>query len=353
MRTSVGRIGRTAYAFTLIELLVVIAIIALLISILLPAISEARKTARSTICGSNLRQLGTASQTYAADFKDKIASFSWTVGMKPIADNIYLDLYPSGFTDDVNAAAAQAIWVMRRRGDDPPPFGSAFLRGWIPHILYTHLVLQDYLASRLPEKMVVCPEDRNRLNWQDKSMFRQNRMQPQPDGGDPGNWRVSYSSTYEVSISTFSPDNQRRDSGVYQTLRQEHNYFYNNGSRVLGRRLIPEVTFPSNKVYYFENGSRHASKIQTHAFFSDAKVHQLFFDNSVRMMKSGNSNRGFQPNVPSSPTNMELIYNVSEWEPGYNQYTGLNAVFNGRFRWTRGGLSGTDFGGDEVNTSSW
>ena len=56
--------------FTLIELLLVIAIIALLVAIVLPVLSAARDAARSTLCLSQLRQIGIATQSYLNDNND-------------------------------------------------------------------------------------------------------------------------------------------------------------------------------------------------------------------------------------------------------------------------------------------
>lgn len=82
----------TQRGFTIIELLVVVSIIALLIGILLPAIGQARDTALMTQSLSNLRQLGTAHQTYAAEWRDN----QWT----PMPHNI------ASFGLSVDAAAS-------------------------------------------------------------------------------------------------------------------------------------------------------------------------------------------------------------------------------------------------------
>ncbi|MFG0285094.1 MAG: type II secretion system protein, partial [Phycisphaerales bacterium JB039] len=180
--------NRRRAAFTLIELLVVIAIIALLIGILLPALGEARKAAKLAICTASMQQLSVATQSYAADFQDRIWAFTWRAG----------ESYPyqggkTTQTEDIRAAVFQAIDILPRRADREDMTPPA---AWIPHVLYTHLVIQDYLAARLPEKMVVCPEDVNRLNWQKDptGLFDQGFWLPLQEPATQENKRWPYSS---------------------------------------------------------------------------------------------------------------------------------------------------------------
>lgn len=91
------RVTRSVWSrrgFSLIELLVVVAVIAMLVSILLPALRGARESARTTQCLSNLKQLSLAYTLYAHDFREQL--------VHAYTD---LDLFPESWVDYPRTAA--------------------------------------------------------------------------------------------------------------------------------------------------------------------------------------------------------------------------------------------------------
>lgn len=129
--------------FTLIELLIVIAIIAILAAMLLPALNQARSRAQFIKCRSNLKQLGTAVQLYAADFDSYIVPWGvqagaarvyWPVNLQryaaaPGLDDLVAQRLAGEITDKaaMKAAAARVTSPYRcpsETGDDNnPKFG--------------------------------------------------------------------------------------------------------------------------------------------------------------------------------------------------------------------------------------
>lgn len=73
LRRSASDVQAGRAAFTLMELLVTVTIIALLVSLLLPAIQTVRSVTKQVKCAGNLRQIGMANGEYSADWRGRIA----------------------------------------------------------------------------------------------------------------------------------------------------------------------------------------------------------------------------------------------------------------------------------------
>ena len=339
--------------FTLIELLVVIAIIALLIGILLPALGEARRAGRLAVAQSNMKQTGVATNTYAADFNGDLYNFSWRAGE---SRSEFPDLNGAG--NNTQAAADQAVDIMRRKGgrDD-----ILRITTWIPHVLYTHLVLLDYTSDQVPEQTMISPEDKPRQAWaEDPNTFGNfSFVVSQNWANDPNNKRWAYSSSYVTGAAHYDRNqsaSSKADSDadvvqrrVAQTRTSDR--FTSPGSQFGGTRL-GDVTFASMKVALFDEAQRHFGDYQFWGH-EDSRLPILFYDGSVRVETTGDSNLGWNPREPRARQPYRIFYDPDPeqpWRAPTKSGSTQDIITGGKYAWTRGGLKGVDFGGNEVDT---
>jgi prepilin-type N-terminal cleavage/methylation domain-containing protein len=126
--------------FTLIELLVVISIIALLLSLLVPALDKAKIRAKNSVCLSNLHQLALAVSMYALEHDGDFVvgctgatgGWAWMEKLRPYYKDDRLLICPvTKIVNERDYSAGGAFRVWNPGTVDNPLFGSYGLNGWL------------------------------------------------------------------------------------------------------------------------------------------------------------------------------------------------------------------------------
>jgi prepilin-type N-terminal cleavage/methylation domain-containing protein/prepilin-type processing-associated H-X9-DG protein len=258
-------------AFTLIELLVVISIIAVLISILLPSLSAARRTGQRVACmASNLRQIAEGMAQYANDNEE------WTPGA-PGGSGAYL------------AGAGAAFGPAVQRWDFMGPLAQMWNMGLTPGESTSPASVAKRFNELRSHPGFLCPANR----------FIATKFAGPAESG--AGWMVSFNTCRSQLFI-------RAGSGVEAGFPEDGaglSWYSNSFEEKLPQKWRPsakDIGVPANKIYCAD-GSRYANAIQPPDFdlrvqagwggaFSDTGVYSTFSRSWDRSRAPGNGDTG-------------------------------------------------------------
>jgi len=362
--------------FSLIELLVVVGVLALLIGILLPTLAAARRSGRQAVCAANLQQFGAATGAYAASFDERLFSLTWRRGHDSTR---FAELRNADASE--LAAGRQVVEILRTKaGQAGMPDVAQEARdagtSWTANIFYSHVTLHGFMGD-FPMRPAACPEHRDLLKAQDGALAGidldfDGQWDPEhPDEvGEDGRfkWHTPFASSYEVVPAAYDryqsmqpnarpvdpvPRKRIRNalltvasgalSGYIMPMDGEIGSPHPRG-QALGNVPIHRVRFPGQKVHMFDWFDRHSGPRERYYALPGAAQPMLFFDGSARALPVDEANIGWQPGRPEFPDTPGTA--VPEQDT-VTRFDGVRVPM--RFKWTRGGLLGVDYGGSPLS----
>jgi hypothetical protein len=335
--------ARRCGGFSISETFALCAGLLIAVSLLVASAAKTRSASGLNRDLGNLRLMGEWTASYTADFEDRVWGYTSRQSQWPA-------LKPTG--NPITDAARQAIDIIRRRTgrEDFPLLGT-----WAPHISYSHLVLADYADVSLPDRRFVATGDVHRMNWTDDPVNKHDQgfWQPfqNPSSGPVGllYYRWPYSSSYTIPPAWF--DKGQSSLGSVQRMGQvAHNSYYIPAGVQFGAPRITDVAFPSQKVLMQDYGDWYTAQTARYYGVPDATISVLMSDGAAGARRTRDANEGWRPNFISGPDPVRFPYSPREWEPPTSTGEPEEMIEAGYYRWTRGGILGRDFGGEEIDT---